>query len=428
MSETPNNTIKNKPGPLSIVVIGGGAAGYFSAINCAENNPQANITILEATQRPLTKIKISGGGRCNVTHHCFEAKHLVEHYPRGKKELLGPFTQFQASDTVAWFKDRGVELKTEADGRMFATTNKSQTIIDCFQGLIESLGVSVLKGHKVTAIKKGSKSFEISCHKKESLIKADRILIATGSAPIGYKLAESLGHSIIEPMPSLFTFTIKDFTLKHLAGVALKECRLTLKVSHTSSKTKVYKQSGPLLFTHWGLSGPAVLKLSAFAARCLYKSGYSATLDIDLLPGLSKNELVEIILKKRTLMAKKLLLKNNLNVIPKSLWEALMKKLGYVETTTYSQLSHEDLQRITSQLKTFQLEVCAKGPFKEEFVTCGGVHLKEVHFKTMESKICPGLFFAGEILNIDGITGGFNFQNAWTGGYIAAKHMALTEA
>lgn len=359
---------------MKIVVVGGGAAGFFAAIAAKTAFPDASVTLHEKTNKVLSKVRISGGGRCNVTHACFDPKLLVKNYPRGSKELLGPFHRFQPADTVEWFSERGVELKTEADGRMFPTTNSSETIIDCLLNEAKRVGV------------------EIKLQSKLSLneLKADRLILATGSAKGGYEIAKHFGHTIQSPVPSLFTFNIPDFPLESLSGISLENVCLKLE------GTKLV-QEGPLLITHWGFSGPAALKLSAFGARYLAEQNYEVQLCIDWLPQFSVDELMPL-----------LTLKNLRSVpLPKRLWRLLcgVQKLNP--------------RKLCEKLKADRYLVKGKTTNKEEFVTCGGVTLSEVNFKTMESKLHPGLYFCGEILDIDGITGGFNFQNAWTTGWIA---------
>ncbi|MBP6218778.1 MAG: NAD(P)/FAD-dependent oxidoreductase [Oligoflexales bacterium] len=402
----------------SYVLIGGGAAGYFAAINSAEANPSVRHILLEATHRPMTKIKLSGGGRCNVTHHCFDPKLLVQNYPRGSKELLGAFTRFQAKDTIAWFAERGVELKTEADGRMFPSTNKSETIIECFHQEVERLGVEVRKGAKVNQIHKNGDRFTVEIQNQEP-IEADRILLATGSSEAGYKLATSLGHQIISPVPSLFTFNCTHPILTDLMGTAFKQVALRLDVPPHQKK---WQQTGPLLITHWGLSGPAVLKLSAFAARELHEAQYKASLSVNWVAPLTEEEVMELCLSQKKENGKQNPKSSNVFPLTKKFFHRILEHcLSEKQDRVWADLSKEDLKHLVHTLTSTKVDIDGKGVFKEEFVSCGGVDLKEVDFKTMESKVCPGLFFAGELLNIDGITGGFNFQNAWTTAWIAAQ-------
>ncbi len=404
------------------VFIGGGAAGYFAAINSAEIHPTAQHILLEATHRPMTKIKVSGGGRCNVTHHCFDIQALAKNYPRGGKELLGALTRFQPQDTIKWFESRGVPLKTEADNRMFPTTNSSESIINCLNQAVERLGVEVRKGSKVKSIQKTDSQFIISMHNAPDL-EADAIVLATGSVPVGYELAASLGHNIIDPVPSLFTFNCTEPVLIDLMGTSFKKVSLLLEIKNQENK-KTWQQSGPLLITHWGLSGPAVLKLSAFAARELHEANYQASLLINWLGDLKYDETLAALSLQKEEHPKQSLANSTIFDLTKRFFNKLIS-LAFPDKQfgTWADLNKKNLQNLAQILTRQELHIQGKGQFKEEFVSCGGVDLKEVNFKSMESKICPGLFFAGEILNIDGITGGFNFQNAWTTAWIAAKNI-----
>lgn len=345
-----------------IAVIGGGAAGFFAAINIKEKNPGRRVVLLEKTRQPLAKVRISGGGRCNVTHQCFEPKRLVECYPRGKRELLGPFTRFGPVDTIEWFLKRGVQLKTEADGRMFPVSDSSETIIECFLNEAKRLGVELRLQTAVLRIDR-----DLSMHLPDEILKCAAVVLATGSVKGGIEMAEKLGHTKVDPVPSLFTFNCPTSPLLDLAGLSVPKARVSL----VGTKLEAL---GPVLITHWGFSGPAILRLSAFGARILHEKQYQADLLIDWAPDL------ELPLPKN--LARRL--------TPETLHKSLYKIEG-------------------------------KTTFKQEFVTAGGITLKEVDFRTMESKIVPGLYFAGEILDIDGITGGFNFQNAWTGGWLISE-------
>lgn len=408
----------------TVAVIGGGAAGYFAAIICAETNPQLQVLLLEATPRLLTKVKISGGGRCNVTHHCFEVATLITNYPRGFQELRGPFSRFQPRDTVAWFEARGVPLKVEGDGRMFPTSDNSESIIECLKSAAAKAGVEVRTGaflkevERVRSPVRPEEKFRLSLQ-DGSMVAAKQILLATGSAPIGYQVAKSLGHQIIDPVPSLFTFEINDPLLADLSGVSFPKVDLTLKVG-----ADVFRQSGPLLITHWGLSGPAVLKLSAWGARALHRDKYAATLTVSFTSGIDLPKTVEELKRMKVALHGKTVKSVAPYELTKRFWQRLVEHAGIAAETSWEQLSHALIDRLGGLLSQCPFAVKGKGPFKEEFVTAGGVNLREVNFKSMESRICPGLFFAGEILDIDGITGGFNFQNAWTTGWIAGNHLA----
>jgi predicted Rossmann fold flavoprotein len=402
-----------------VVVIGGGAAGFFGAIVCAEAHPRAQVELLEAGRTPLTKVSISGGGRCNVTHHCFEPAALAQNYPRGSKALRGAFSRFQAKDTVDWFSQRGVALKTEADGRMFPTTDDSGTIIDCLMDQASKTGVRLRTGAAVQSLERMGEGFNLVMRSGERM-ECDRILLATGSHPTGYALAQSLGHTILPPVPSLFTFNVKDKALQELAGVAVDPVTLTLKLPGQKPLT----QTGPLLVTHWGVSGPAVLKLSAWGARPLYENRYQGPLLINWLPGQSLDSIRQTLLDAKTQQAKKLVLNHCPFPLPRRLWQYLVLERAHLtETLTWANLPKAGLQALVNELGQGEFAIAGKGVFKDEFVTCGGISLKEVDFKTMESRLCPGLHFAGEILDIDGITGGFNFQNAWTTGWLAGRAM-----
>ena len=411
---------------MKVIVIGGGAAGFFGAIACAEANPQLKVTLLEAGHKPLAKVRISGGGRCNVTHHCFEPARLIENYPRGGKALRGAFTRFQPQDTVQWYKSRGVKLKTEADGRMFPVTDSSQTIIDCLTAAADKAGVRLFTNTKVKEVKQLSDTekqsyFQIEL-KNDKYLECDRLLIATGSNPLGYRWAKSLGHKIESPVPSLFTFNLQDSRLQGLAGVSVSNARVRL----GTGKNKL-EQTGALLITHWGVSGPAILKLSAWSARFLYELKYDSSLQIDWLPEHNQETLkLKLVAIKQTNPKKKIINYCPLP-LPKRLWQSLINYIGIKPDKVWSEISKKELNKLVVEIVQGQYQIQGKGVFKEEFVTCGGVRLKEVNFKTMESKKCRGLYFAGEILDIDGVTGGFNFQSAWTTAWLAGRAISDTD-
>ena len=398
----------------TLAVVGGGAASVFAAITAARNNPQLAITIYEASDKLLDKVKISGGGRCNVTHHCFDIAELVKNYPRGHKELKSVFSRFQPQDTIDWFEKEGVRLKAEPDGRMFPVTDSSQTIIDCLLHNLKKCNIDICYNHRIkSVIQEGP--FVLTDSRGETL-SADLLLLATGSSKDGYAIAESLGHSAIDCVPSLFTFKIKDQRIDLLSGVTFPMVTLTLKTAR-----KKYEQSGPMLITHWGISGPAVLKLSAFAARELHQVHYKSELRINYVPGISQQSVKDKITGLKKTDAKKYLYSLPLFELPKRFWQQLLEYLQIQETTAIAQLSSKQIQLLTDELTNGKYMMSGKGIFKEEFVTCGGVSLKEVDLKTMQSKCCPNLYLAGELLDIDGITGGFNFQSAWSTGWIAGK-------
>ncbi len=405
---------------LDLIVIGGGAAGYFGAIACAESHPGARVLILEATARVLTKVKVSGGGRCNVTHHQFDTKKLLTSYPRGQKELIGAFHRFQPKDTIAWFADHGVELKIENDGRMFPVTDNSQTIINCLDAAARNSGVILQKNSLVTKIKPVADGFEIKI-KSGEFLKSRYLLCASGSMPYGVQLARDLGHRCVDPVPSLFTFEIKDPLLEGLPGVSFPMVRIHLKIENCD---KEFVQEGPCLITHWGLSGPAVLKLSAFAARELHASGYQATVRINWQFPLKTEEALQKLETSKKQFPKKKIINANPFGCTQRFWEALLREAGLSAENLLVETSQKNFQELATRLTQFPLKMTGKGVFKDEFVTAGGVAREEIDFRTMESKIQPGLYFAGEVIDIDGITGGFNFQNAWTGGWIAGKDVA----
>ena len=399
----------------TFAIIGGGAAGIFAALSAAERKQYKEIIVFEASSSLLQKVKISGGGRCNVTHNCFDPEALIQNYPRGKQFLKRLFYEFQPQDTVEWFQKRGVKLKTEADGRMFPITDSSQTIIDCFLHEIKKHTIQIRYNSRITHVKKSNDQFILTLHDNTSQ-KCDALLIATGSSKVGYTLAESLGHSQVDTVPSLFTFKISDKRLKDISGVSCN--KVTAKLHFKKSK---YQQTGPLLITHWGLSGPAILKLSAFAAKELHDNKYKTDLKIDFVPEISHEKLLHFLTKSKDTFKQKLLTNIHPFEFPKSLWKNLLEHLSIPSQTTWGTLSKKDINKICEELTNSTFQVEGKGVFKDEFVTCGGISLKEVDSKSMQSKLCNNLFFAGEVLDIDGITGGFNFQSAWTTGYIVGK-------
>ena len=410
-----------------IVIIGGGAAGFFTALCAAEHarklSVPSEVTILEMSGDVLKKVRISGGGRCNVTHHIFETRPFCSHYPRGEKELLSAMQRFQAKDTVEWFLRRGVRLVPESDGRMFPDTNSSQTIIDCFLSEAKRLGVQILTNQSVAQIEKnGARRFTIIV-KDRPPRHADAVMIATGSLPIGYRLAESLGHTITDLAPSLFSFKISDPILNELSGLSFERSEVRL----SAPGMKSFKESGPMLITHWGLSGPAILKLSAWAAREMKAVEYRAQLSVNWLAAKRIEDLVGMLkdLKEKNVRGQT----GNFypEQLPRRLWLRFLTKARVPEDKRWADVSGKELGALAEVLFNTIFEIQGKNRYKDEFVECGGVSLKEVDFRRMESKICPGLFFAGEVLDIDGVTGGFNFQAAWTGGSIAGVSMVETE-
>lgn len=398
-----------------VVIIGGGAAGFFTAINAKELNPDLDIIILEKGKEVLQKVKISGGGRCNVTHACFEPKELTKFYPRGKKELLGPFHQFMTGDTFEWFENRGVPLKIENDNRVFPEANTSQAIIDCFQKAIDELNIKVLKNHGVTSFYSENEQWIVNT-KNEQFI-ADKLVIAAGSSKKIWEYASELGHTIIPTVPSLFTFNIKDTRIIDLGGVSVPNAAVKI------SGTKL-ENHGPLLITHWGLSGPAVLKLSAFGARILAEKAYKYEVVVNWLSAPEETVLHQLNELKKANARKQIGLKSPFQEIPRRLWERLLIASQIRLQQNWADINKNQLTAISKQLTNATFKAEGKSTFKEEFVTAGGIDLKEINFKRFESKLHANLFFVGEILNIDAVTGGFNFQNAWTGGFICANALS----
>lgn len=394
-----------------ILIAGGGAAGFFTATNIAETNPKLKIAILERGKEVLSKVRISGGGRCNVTHACFIPDELVKFYPRGEKELRGPFNRFCSGDTIEWFERHGVELKIEEDGRMFPVTDSSQTIIDCFLDTAKKLGIQILLGESIQSLYKAEDHWKIETNREVFL--AGKLVMATGSNPKMWDILQKMGHTIVPPVPSLFTFNIKDSRIKDLMGVS---ATASVKVKGTKLEA-----AGSLLITHWGMSGPAILRVSAWGARELFAKNYQFVLQVNWLNDVYTDDCEEQLRELKQEHAKKTMTKRSPFDFPNRLWESLVTAAGIGPETRWADLSKNHLQALASQLTNGEYNVNGKSTFKEEFVTAGGIDLKEVNFKTMESKLLPGMYFAGEILNIDAITGGFNFQNAWTGGYIAAQ-------
>ena len=396
---------------FDIIIVGGGAAGFFTAINIVEKNPKTKIAILERGNEVLTKVRVSGGGRCNVTHACFEPNELVKFYPRGEKELRGPFHQFCSGDTVEWFSNHGVELKIEDDGRMFPVSNSSQTIIDCFLEASQKLGITVLTGQSVQSIFTKDNLWKIETQNENYIV--EKLILATGSNPKIWEMLQTFCHAIVKPVPSLFTFNIKDSRIKELPGVSA--------VVSVKVKDSKLSSTGPLLITHWGMSGPAILKLSAWGARILFEKNYQFSIFVNWLNDVDTDDAKKILKELKQEHAKKAVSKKSPFDFPNRLWESLVLASNISAETKWADLSKIQLQNLANQLTNSSFQVNGKSTFKEEFVTAGGIDLKEINFKTMESKIHKNLYFAGEILNIDAVTGGFNFQNAWTSGFILAN-------
>ncbi|WP_394371656.1 BaiN/RdsA family NAD(P)/FAD-dependent oxidoreductase [Neotamlana sargassicola] len=404
----------NSMNTFNVIIIGGGAAGFFTAINVAKQNPDLKVAVLEKAKTGLQKVKISGGGRCNVTHAEFIPQELVTNYPRGEKELLGPFHQFMTGDTMAWFEERGVALKIEDDGRMFPESNSSQTIIDCFLKEAEKYKVEVIYSSGVLNIEKHDNAWVLQT--KTEAFYAEKIVVATGSSVKMWDILKTLNHTIINPVPSLFTFNVTDKRIKNIPGVAVQN--VTVKVLNTNLES-----TGPLLVTHVGFSAPSILKLSAFGAVELAEMNYDFDIEINFIQQ-EFNQCLDVLKQLKQELAKKTVFKFAQFGIPKRLWQKLVLASKIEESKTWADINKTQLENLATQLTKAVFQVKGKSTFKDEFVTAGGVDLKEINFKTFESKLHKNLFFAGEVLNIDAITGGFNFQNAWTSGFIAARSIA----
>ena len=414
---------------FDLAVIGGGAAGFYAAIHAAEESPDLKIAIFERGKEVLTKVRVSGGGRCNVTHAEFNPSELAKNYPRGEKELLGPFHRYCSGDTVSFFEEKGISLKIEEDGRMFPTSNSSQTIIDCFLSETSRLDIQILKHSGVTKLK-FDQNWEITTIKKT--YRAKKVLIATGSSSKIWSMLENFGHTIVNPIPSLFTFNIDDERIKGISGLSTKarvgvfpknklEKKITIKLKSQNNKRALLTEEGPLLITHWGMSGPAILRLSAWGAQLLNQYNYNFKIHVNWLPDHYKDSVIELLMQIKEVEGKKTVLRTKAVDVPRRLWTNLVRASGILEDEKWADVNKEKLQKLTDQLTDCRFKVEGKSTFKEEFVTAGGVELSEINFKTMESKLVPNLYFAGEVINVDAITGGFNFQNAWTTGYIAAQ-------
>jgi predicted Rossmann fold flavoprotein len=411
-------------GKTRVIVIGGGAAGFFGAITAAEKlGDRGEVTIYEATAHPLAKVRVSGGGRCNVTHHCFEPRELVKRYPRGGRELLGAFHRWQPRDMIAWLAERGVETKVEEDGRMFPVTDDSATIVDCLTSAAAKAGVRLISPMGVRQVERAGK--EVSAGFWLTLtdgsgVRCERLLLASGGnrSSAGFTIAESLGHTIEPLVPSLFTFHIDDSRLIGLSGVSVEAATTAV------AGTKL-RESGPLLVTHWGLSGPAILKLSAWGARELAKRNYEFPLTVNFAPPHTRDSLVRELSGIREKNPRKQIGTWSPLAMPQRLWERLVAGAGISPTTPWTGIGNTVIGTLATQITAAEFKVVGKSLFKDEFVTCGGVRLTEVDFRTMESRVCPGLHFAGEVLDVDGVTGGFNFQAAWTTGWIAGSAMAV---
>lgn len=401
-----------------VIIAGGGPAGFFAAIRCGELNPNLRILILEKASQTLGKVLISGGGRCNVTHACFEPAKLITYYPRGANELRGAFTRFQPKDTIEWFESRGVKLKTESDGRMFPVTDSSETIADCLRESARRVGVRVQTGASLLGVEKGLRGgfrLEVLLEAQILHLQTKKLLIATGSDRKTLQIIQALGHTIHDPVPSLFTFNIQDKHIEGLAGVSVEN--VTLKMDAIMTQ-------GSLLITHWGLSGPAVLRCSAWGARELFEKKYRAELSVNWLGDYSADKAWGVLQHNKDWKEntrKKISAASAFSQIPIRLWKQLTEFLG---EKNWADISKAELRRLAEELTAGKFAITGKGQFKEEFVTCGGINLKEVDFKTMQSRVAEDLFFAGEVLDIDGLTGGFNFQASWTTGWLAGSALS----
>lgn len=395
-----------------IIILGGGAAGFFTAINSKEKNPHLSVAILEKGQNVLSKVRISGGGRCNVTNMCPDLQEFVKHYPRGEKELRGPFQRFANQETIQWFEQRGVPLKAQEDGRVFPKSDRSESIIQCFLDQARHLNIPIFTEQSVVDFHKNEAGlWEIKT--AQHTIWAEKLVVTTGSNSKMWQLIAKLGHTIITPSPSLFSFNIPDPKLHEMMGIAWP---VVVKI-----KDHPLQSEGNMLITHWGLSGPAILKLSAWGSKILAENQYHFTLLVNWVQNKSYDEIYKELNHNRILFPKRSILKNPHFGFTHRLWEYLVSKAAISEKVNYAEISKTSLQNLAKQLSQTAYTVNGKSTFKDEFVTAGGIDLKEVNFKTMESKLIPNLFFAGEVLDIDAITGGFNFQNAWTGGWIISE-------
>lgn len=398
-----------------VAIIGGGAAGFFAAISAKQHSPKSQVTIFEKSNKLLAKVKVSGGGRCNVTHACFKPSELAKFYPRGSKYLRKAFDHFAVQDTLDWFESRGVSVKAESDGRMFPVTDDSQTIIDCLLAEIKRLNVNISMARPVLKISKSNAEFQLTF--KEGDQSFDKVIVAIGGSPKeeGFKWLKDLGHTVSPPVPSLFTFNMPNESIKSLMGLSVAQANVRVQ------GTKLI-QSGPLLITHWGMSGPAILKTSAWGARLLSDMRYHFVIHVNWLGDMKEEALRAEIESMLQRFGKRMLRNKNPFFLPQRLWEYLLNKIELDLEKPWSEVGKKGLNRLINTLLNDQYQVAGKTTFKEEFVTCGGISLSEVDFKTMESRVCPGLHFAGEVLDVDGVTGGFNFQAAWTTGFIAGKH------
>jgi len=422
---------------FDVIIVGGGAAGFYAGIHIAERAPHAKIAIFERGKTVLSKVKVSGGGRCNVTHGEFSPRELSTNYPRGERELLGPFHNYAPMDVMAFFEERGVPLKIEEDGRVFPQSDSSQSIIDCLVGEAERLGITILRNSSVKQFEKNGEEWQVTTMNKH--YHAKKLLLTTGSNPKIWEQLKAMGHTIVSPVPSLFTFNINDERINGIQGISayvsaeippkrtFSSDKVQLNLKSAKKEEPVLQSEGPLLVTHWGLSGPAILKLSAWGANILNKYNYAFRLNINWTPEYTTASMERLLRKIKEVEPKKTVLRTHAVELPRRLWAKLVHAARIKKDEKWADLTKEKLQNLAEQLTASSFKVEGKSTFKEEFVTAGGVDLKEVDFRTFESKIIPNLYFAGEIINVDAITGGFNFQNAWTGAYLAAQAIASSE-
>ena len=402
----------------TLIVIGGGAAGIFCAVNAARFNPDLKIIILEKSSHLLSKVKLSGGGRCNVTHACFDIVEMVKKYPRGTHFVKKSFHQFFTKDTIEWFNQRGVELKAEADGRMFPVTDSSQTIIECLIREVNKYAIEILMNRDVKSGERVNDEWSLTTANDQKF-SADYLCIACGGYPKSsmFDWLRRIGHTIVDPIPSLFTFNLPGNSITKLMGISVADVKIKIEGSKLIER-------GPMLIAHWGLSGPAVLRLSAWGAKDLASSNYQFGISVNWVPDHNEHSLREKMQELRTELASQLIINKNPFGLPQRLWEYLSKQSGVAENRRWADLPIREQNGLIKNLVSQPFEVKGKTTFKEEFVTAGGIALSEIDPNTMQSKIAPGLFFAGEVMDVDGITGGFNFQHAWTSGFIAAKAIA----
>jgi len=402
---------------MKVAIIGGGAAGFFAAFSVKEHHPQAKVIIFEKSDKLLSKVKISGGGRCNVTNACFHPSQLSKFYPRGEKQLKKAFSVFQPKDTVDWFANRGVELKAEADNRMFPASDDSQTIIDCFLREAQLKNIQILKQSPVVELTPKEKGFTLVF--KASKQDFDKVVVASGGSPKarGFDWLQNLGHSIVDPLPSLFTFNMPTEPIKELMGLVVENA--TARIQGTK-----LQYTGPVLITHWGMSGPAILKLSAWGARLLFDKNYQFNVQVNWLSIKNESEVNELLETTLPSIRKKKIANANPFGLANRMWLFLLDKVGLNPDSLWLELSKKNRNKLINVLLNDIYAVSGKTTFKEEFVTCGGVSLSDIDMKTMQSRVCKDLYFAGEVMDVDGITGGFNFQAAWTTGFIAGKLIA----